>query len=146
MIIFQFINTSRFFFSSPLPRRTVSCETKLYKIFTKSWLKSGFGRTFLHISLVRDFKSLHKWTTTYGQKKMVKSGLEKNTSKLYVPLQSCCCLVQKNLPRKAELAWQVSMYLWRGTWNFKIIFCRALFTVIFKPRVVISRVKSLVRL
>jgi hypothetical protein len=27
------------------------------------------------------------------------------------PLQSCCCPVQKNLPRKAELAWQLSRYL-----------------------------------
>jgi hypothetical protein len=27
--------------------------------------------------------------------------------------------VQKNLPRKAELAWQVSRYLWRPLLNFK---------------------------
>ena len=36
------------------------------------------------------------------------------------PLQSCCCPVQKNLPRKAELAWQISRYLWRGSVNSKI--------------------------
>ena len=35
------------------------------------------------------------------------------------PLQSCCCPVQKNLPRWAELAWQVSRYLWRGSVDFK---------------------------
>ena len=28
----------------------------------------------------------------------------------------------KNLPRKIELAWQVTRYLWRGRWNFKIFF------------------------
>ena len=43
-------------------------------------------------------------------KMMVKSGLEfilKSTE----PLQSCCCPVQKYLPRMAELAWQLSRYL-----------------------------------
>ena len=39
---------------------------------------------------------------------------------IHEPLQSCCCPVQKNLSRKAELAWKVSRYLWRGWWNFKI--------------------------
>ena len=39
---------------------------------------------------------------------MVKSGPEFFILKSYVPLQSCCCPVQKNLPRKAELAWLVS--------------------------------------
>ena len=48
------------------------------------------------------------------------------------------------LPRKAELAWQVCRYLWRGSWNFKIFFSRPLFTIIFKPKIVISRVKILV--
>ena len=61
---------------------------------------------------------------------MVKRGLE-FTLKLTEPLQSCCCPVQKYLPRMAELAWQLSRYLWRGSVNFKII-SRPLFTVIFK--------------
>ena len=52
-----------------------------------------------------------------------------------MPLQSCCCPLQKNLPRKAELAWLVSRYLWRGTWNFKIIFSRPLFTIILSKNV-----------
>ena len=30
------------------------------------------------------------------------------------------CPVQQNLPRKAEFAWQVSRYLYWGSWNFKI--------------------------
>ena len=38
--------------------------------------------------------------------------------KSYVPHQSCYCPVQKNLPRKTEMAWQVSRYFWRGVWNF----------------------------
>jgi hypothetical protein len=51
--------------------------------------------------------------------------------KLTEPLQSCCCPVQKYLPRMAELAWQLSRYLWRGSVNFKIN-SRPLFTIIFK--------------
>ena len=42
-------------------------------------------------------------------KMIMKSGLEKNTLKFHDGLQSCCCPVQNNLPRKAELAWQVSL-------------------------------------
>ena len=61
---------------------------------------------------------------------MVKSGLE-FILKLTEPLQSCCCPVQKYLPRMAELAWQLSKYLWRGSVNFKIS-SRPLFTIIFK--------------
>ena len=63
-------------------------------------------------------------------KMMVKTGLE-FILKLTEPLQSCCCPVQKFLPRLAELAWQLSRYLWRGSVNFKIN-SRPLFTVIFK--------------
>ena len=46
------------------------------------------------------------------------------------PLESCCCPVQKYLPRIAELAWQLSKYLWRGSVNFKIN--SRLFTIIYK--------------
>ena len=46
------------------------------------------------------------------------------------PLQSCCCPVQKYLSRMAELAWQLSRYLLRGSVNFKIN-SRPLFTIIF---------------
>ena len=47
------------------------------------------------------------------------------------PLQSCCCPVQKYLPRIAKLALHLSRYLWRGLVNFKIN-SRPLFTIIFK--------------
>jgi hypothetical protein len=40
---------------------------------------------------------------------MMKSGLKFFILKLNEPLQSCCCPVQRNLPKKAELAWQVSL-------------------------------------
>ena len=49
---------------------------------------------------------------------MLKSGVEYFILKSSQPLQSCCCPVQRNLPRKAELTWQVSRYLWRGSMNF----------------------------
>jgi hypothetical protein len=48
--------------------------------------------------------------TIFGLKVMVKSGLEKIILKIDVPLQNRCCPVQKNLPRRAELAWLVSRY------------------------------------
>ena len=63
-------------------------------------------------------------------KMMVKSGLE-FILKLTEPLQNCCCPVQKYLPRMAELAWQLSRYLWRGSVNFKIN-SRPIFSIIFK--------------
>ena len=50
-------------------------------------------------------------------KMMVKSGLE-FILKLTEPLQSCCCPVPNCLTRLAELAWQLSRYLWRGSVNF----------------------------
>ena len=56
-------------------------------------------------------KILSHETTIFGLKMMVKSGLDFFILKSYVPLQSCCCPVQKNLPIMAELAWQVSRYL-----------------------------------
>jgi hypothetical protein len=56
-------------------------------------------------------KFLQRFDTIFGLKKMVKSGLEKIILKFNDGLQSCCCPVQKNLPIKAELAWQVSRYL-----------------------------------
>ena len=75
-------------------------------------------------------KFLLKFDTIFGLKRMVKSGLEKIILRFHDGLQSCCCPVQKNLPRKAELAWQVSRYLWRPPLNFKIFFSKTLFTII----------------
>ena len=66
---------------------------------------------------------------------MMKNGLEKIILKFHEPLQSCCCPAQINLPRKAELAF-----------NLKIKNSRPLFTIIFKPKIVISRVKNLFHL
>ena len=78
---------------------------------------------------------------------MVKSGLEFFVSKSYVPLQSCCCPVQNNLPRKAELAWQVNRYLCsRGSMKFKIEKSRPLLTIIFTSKMVNVRLEILVHL
>jgi hypothetical protein len=38
------------------------------------------------------------------------------------PFRVTAAQCKKNLPRKAELAWQVRRYLWKGLWNFKIFF------------------------
>ena len=43
-----------------------------------------------------------------------KSGLEFVILKFIKPLQSCCCPVQKSLPRKADLAWQVQGVDWKN--------------------------------
>ena len=91
--------------------------------------------TWSHFTPARthSISGLKSWvskSTFSSLKMMVKSGLE-FILKLTEPLQSCCCPVQKNLPSRAELAWQVSRYLWRGSVNFKIN-SRPLFTIIFK--------------
>jgi hypothetical protein len=79
-------------------------------------------------------KNLRWFDTIFGLKMRMKSGLEKNILKFHDGLQSCCCPVQNNLPRKAELAWQVSRYLWRPPWNFKIFFSRPLFVIILSQK------------
>ena len=66
---------------------------------------------------------------------MVKSGLEFLILKLNEPLQCCCCPMQKNLPRKAEL---VQFQKMKNS--------RPLFTIICKPKIVISRVYSTYRM
>ena len=95
----------------------------------------------------------NKWTKISGLetnifelKMMVKSGLEFFVLKFYQPLQSCCYPVQKKLPRKAELAWQVSRYLRRGQQNFKIKNSRPFFTIIFSSKMLVSRSEILVHL
>ena len=62
--------------------------------------------------------SFNKWTKIsslgidiFDLKMMVKSGLEFFILKFTKLLQSCSCTGQKTLPRKAELARQVSRYL-----------------------------------
>ena len=62
-------------------------------------------------------KFLRRFDTVLGLKMMMKSGLEKMILKFHDGLQSCCCPVQKNLPKKAELAWQVSRYLSLHLWQ-----------------------------
>ena len=79
-------------------------------------------------------KFLWRFDTIFGLKMMVKSGLVKIISKFHDGLQSCCCPVQKNLPRKAELAWQVSRYLLRPPLNFNIFFSKPLFTIILSQK------------
>ena len=71
----------------------------------------------------------HFWIKNDGEK-----WSRKIISKFHDGLQSCCCPVQKNLPRKDELAWQVGRYHWRPPLNFKIFFSKPLFTVILSQK------------
>jgi hypothetical protein len=54
----------------------------------------------------------------FGLKMIVKSGLEFFILKFNEPLQGCCRSGQKNLLRRAELAWLVSRYI-KGLVKFK---------------------------
>ena len=112
---------SRLFWLKPHFKR-LQCENALNSITVGFWCQT------IHKKFLRRFD------TIFGLKMMMKSGLEKIILKFHDGLQSCCCPVQKNLPRKAELAWQVSRYLWRPPWNFKIIFSRPLFIIILSQK------------
>ena len=82
--------------------------------------------------------------TIFGLNMMVKSGLEKIILKFHVPLQRYLLTSQANSALLGRFFCTGPQQLWRGTWNFKIIFSRPLFTIIFKPKMVISRLKILV--
>ena len=85
-------------------------------------------------------------TNIFGLKVIMKSGLELFILKFQQLLQSCCCPVQKNLPRKAELAWQEQQVSLKGLVEFQIKNSRPLFTIIFKPKMLVSRPEILVHL
>ena len=68
------------------------------------------GHTPARTYSISGLKSRVLKLTFFSLKMMVKGGLE-FILKLTEPLQSCCSPVQKNLPSRAELAWQVSRYL-----------------------------------
>jgi hypothetical protein len=89
-------------------------------------------------------KILSLETTIFGLKMMVKSGLEKIIFKLHLPLQRYL------LTRTSQA---ISAFLGRffctgqqQLWNFEKNISRPLFTIIFKPKMVISRLKILVHL
>ena len=107
-------------------------QKNLHNAWTKNWLQrqQRTSNTPARTLFISGLKSRVMKLPFLSLKMMVKSGLE-FILKLTEPLQSCCCPVQKYLPRLAELAWQLSRYLWRGSVNFKIN-SRPLFTIIFK--------------
>ena len=74
--------------------------------------------------------------TIFGLKMTVKSGLEFFFLKFCAPHQSCWCPVQKKLPRKTELAWLISR-ISGGASGISKKKSRPLFTIIFKPKMVI---------
>ena len=72
--------------------------------------------------------------TIFGLKMIVKSGLEFFYFVIEWGLSELLLPSAKNRPRKAELAWQVSRYLWRGSFNFKIKNSEPLFTIILSQK------------
>ena len=74
---------------------------------------------------------------------MVKSGLDFFILKLKEPLQRYLLTCQANSVVLDRFFCTGQQQLWRGSWNFKIIFSRPLFNIIFNPKMVISRVKIL---
>ena len=94
------------------------------------------GAQIMHVSFKQNRKicGLGQHTSQISFNKctkisMVKSGREFFILKFTESLQSCSCLVQTKSARKAELTWQVSRYLRRGSVNFKIKNSRPLFTI-----------------
>ena len=83
-------------------------------------------------------------TTIFGLKIMVKSGLF-FILKSYVPLQRYLLTCQANSAFLGRFFCTGQQQLRRGMQDFKIK-NRPLFTIIFKPKMVISRVKTLVHL
>ena len=67
---------------------------------------NSFWRRILFISNLTDSWNYRFWPEKWSRKK--------NILIFHKTLQSCWRPVQKNLPTKAELTWQVSRYLWRG--------------------------------
>ena len=65
---------------------------------------------------------------------MVKSGLEKIILKFHVPLQRYLLTSQANSALLGRFFCTGQQQLWRGTWNFKIIFSRPLFTIILSQK------------
>ena len=79
-------------------------------------------------------------------KMMVKSGLEKNILKFHVGLQRYLLTCQANSAFLSRFFCTGQQQLWRPLWNFKIIFSRPLFTIIFKPKMLVSSPEILIRL
>jgi hypothetical protein len=101
-----FWNISKIHFWGHWGQRTIDVE--FFRVLIHlSFFTVGFWCQTIHKKFLQRFDSI------FGLNMMMKSGLEKNILKFHDGLQSCCCPVPKNLPRKAELAWQVSRYLWR---------------------------------
>ena len=127
-----------------------SCQSKKVFLYSFSSYRDPFFRAIrghtIQNSQNKQIKISDLETNIFELKMMMKSGLEFFILKSYQPLQSCCCPVQKNLPRKAELAWQVSRYLRRGQQNLKIKNSRPLFTIIFSSKMLVSRPEILVYL
>ena len=73
---------------------------------------------------------------------MVKSGLEKTILKFNGSLQRYLLTCQANSAFLGRF-FCTGQQLWRPSWNFRIIFSRPLFTIIFKPKMVSNLRKNL---
>ena len=70
------------------------------------------------------------------QKMMMNSGLEKIILKFHGGLQRYLLTCQANSAFLGRFFCTGQQQLWRPSWNFKIIFSRPLFIIIFKPKMV----------
>ena len=74
---------------------------------------------------------------------MVKNDLECFILKFTEPLQRYLLTCQANSALLGRFFCTGQQQLWKPLWNFKIIFSRPLFTTIFKPKMIILRLKIL---
>ena len=108
------------------------------KYVLSSWQKKLSTK---QLEIHTSYNSSCKWTKSLDIDIFylkIKRRLEFSILKFTDSLLSCCCPVQKYPPRMAELAWQLSSYLWRGSMNFKIKSSRPLFTKMAMSRLTVA--------
>ena len=98
-----------------------------------------------HLSFIANCRFLVPVNTQknhFWLKMMVKSGLETIILKFHDGLQRYLLTCQANSAFPGRFFCTGQQQLWRPSWNFKIIFSRPLFTIIFKPKMVSNLCKN----
>ena len=118
---------------------SVSCDDRIwfFRLQSYSWYDfyfttAGLLQCSLHCCgcFHENFQISHLWQAWKRENKIIFEVISSQSGREKIFQFSACPFkvdatgypVQKNLPRKIELAWQFTRYLWRGTWNFKIFF------------------------
>ena len=109
-------------FPHHLYSRSPSILMAVWMFFFSAAKAVGFWCQTIHKTFLRRFD------TIFGLKMMMKSGLKKLFWNSTMAFRVAAAQCKKICPER--LNWQVSRYLWRPPWNFKIFFSRPLFIII----------------